>query len=113
LTLWIRQPGSLERDYRIRVLAQINKYLAVGKPRPMVMGEFLEHSPNLFASLLCPAGAAVGPREVHSSIREVWVGDQYRLERENAAIELVLIEQRRPEQPPAMRVSRKLSFERA
>ena len=110
--LRIGQPCALEGDARVRVLLEIDQHIAVGQPRAMMVRA---SSPAPAAPLRAPGGAAVaaiGARQIHARIGEIRRVRQQRLEGRDAFRDLVLLQQRGAQQPPANRLSGNLCVER-
>jgi hypothetical protein len=108
----VRQTRALERNARVRILLKVDERIAVGEPCRMMVRHVHEHPPHFLASPHRASVAPIGARQIHPGPHEVGDLGEYRFENDDAFLNLLLIQERRAQQPMTMGVSRKLCAER-
>src|SRR5262249_38706739 len=71
------------------------------------------HAAHFLACLPRPPGAPAGAREIDARLGKVGRAGDHALERREALLDLVLVEERNPEEPEAIHLARYLGLERA
>ena len=92
LSMRIGEACPLEGNARVRILLEVDQYIAVGKPRVMVPRHFIKHATHFLACLCRTSIAPISTRQIHARVRKIGSAAKHTFERRNALGDFVLVQ---------------------